>query len=360
MLVVVLGLITAGAANAVTQDTADARIVFASARSGHRSIWSIRPGGGALKQLTMPPNPVRRCDCRSGEFDSHPAWSADGRRIAFVRGARVVMMRADGTDERVVPAPRGSEDFDPAWSAAGRLAFIRQRPATRRSGYVHEIVSVDVRGLQPRVMAPSSRYAYRSFAWSPDGGRLAYTTPYPDPGGTFVVGLFVVGSGDAKPRFVLRAAGMGEISWSPDGSTVVLAASVPGAEPYEPYRLFTVRLSDRRIVQLTRNPFAHTADGDPRWSPNGSLIAFTRTEPRRVAILAVRPDGSGERLIAADARGPAWSPDGRRIAFVEGVSGADRPLTLSVSAIAGAHALMRKPLRRPSDADGLGPQAWRP
>ena len=269
-------------------------------------------------------------------------------------------MRADGSAVRLVRAPFGSEDFDPAWSKGGRLAFIRQRPATKGPGYVHEIVSVDRTGHDQRVLVPPSRYAYLSLAWSPGGRRLAYTVPYTDPGSPFVVGLFVIGVDDARPRFLLRAAGMGEVAWSPDGTMIVLAASVPGAEPYDPYRLFTIRLSDRRIVQLTRVPFSHTLDGEPRWSPDGKQIVFTRAEPGRAAIYTVRPDGRGERLIVDDARGAAWSTDGSRLAFVEGVSGAGRPLTLSVMAMSDRRVLMRTPLRQPRDADGLGAQAWRP
>ena len=272
----------------------------------------------------------------------------------------MVVMRADGTDVRIVSAPRGAEDFDPTWSKTGRLAFIRQRPATSGTGYVHEIVSVDRTGQDLRVLVPSSRYAFRSLAWSPDGRTLAFTVPYADRDFRFAVGLFVLGPDRNRPRFLLRAAGMGEVGWSPDGTTIVLAASVPGAEPYDPYRLFTIRISDRRIVQLTRVPFVKTLDGEPRWSPDGKQIVFTRSDPRRAAIYTIRPDGRGERLVAGDARGAAWSADGRRLAFVDGVSGDGRRLTLSVIAMPDRRVLMRTALRRPLDADGLSAQAWVP
>jgi Tol biopolymer transport system component len=336
------------------------RIAFASARSGNRAIWSVRPDGTGAVRLTAPRTPARPCGCRSGDFDSRPAWSADGRRIAFARGARVVVMNADGSDPRVVPAPPGSEDFDPAWSVAGRLAFFRQRPAAAGTGYVHEIVSVDARGGNARPLVPVSRHAYSSFAWSPEGRRVAYAVPYDDPGSPFVVGLFVKAAGQGRPRFLLRAAGMGELAWSPDGSTVALAASVPGAEPFDPHRLFTITLVGRRIVQLTSSPFAHTADGGPRWSPDGSLVVFTRTEPRRAALYGVRPDGTGERLLVADAQGAAFAPGGRRVAFVEGVTGRGRQLALGIATFPGLRVQARLPLSRPLDADGLGAQAWRP
>ena len=272
----------------------------------------------------------------------------------------MVVMRADGTRVRLVNAPQGAEDFDPTWSKAGRLAFIRQRPATSGTGFVHEIVSVDRTGRDQRVLVPSSRYAFRSLAWSPDGRTLAFTVPYADRSSGFAVGLFLLGPDRTRPRFLLRAVGMGEVGWSPDGTTIVLAASVPGAEPYDPYRLFTIRVSDRRIVQLTRLPFSKTLDGEPRWSPDGKQIVFTRSDPRRAAIYTIRPDGRGERLVAGDARGAAWSRDGRRLAFVEGVSGEGRRLTLSVIAMPDRRVLMRTALRRPLDADGLSAQAWRP
>jgi Tol biopolymer transport system component len=272
----------------------------------------------------------------------------------------MVVMRADGTGARLVSAPRGAEDFDPTWSRTGRLAFIRHRPAGPGAGYVHEIVSVGRTGRDQRVLVPSSRYAFRSLAWSPDGRTLAFTVPYADRSSEFAVGLFLLEPDRTRPRFLLRAAGMGEVGWSPDGTTIVLAASVPGAEPYDPYRLFTIRVSDRRIVQLTRVPYIKTLDGEPRWSPDGKQIVFTRSDPTRAAIYSIRPDGRGERLVASDARGAAWSADSRRLAFVDGVSGAGRRLTLSVIAMPDRRVLMRTALRRPLDADGLSAQAWRP
>ncbi len=353
-------LLLAPVAAPATGRAGDPAIVFASAASGRRAIWTVRPNGARLTRLTAPPKPSRRCDCRFGEFDSHASWSADGRTIAFTRGARLYVMKADGSGVRRVAAPPGAEDYSPTWSARGRLAFLRQRAAGTGRGFVHEIVSVDRTGQDRRVLVPPSRHAFRSLAWSPDGRQLAYVVPYTDPGSPFVVGLFVVRPDGGQPQFVLRAAGMGEVDWSPDGTAVVLAASVPGAEPYDPYRLFTIRLSDRQIVQLTRVPFSKTLDEEPRWSPDGQQVVFTRTEPRRSAVYTVRPDGQGERLIVADARGAAWSADGRRLAFVDGVSGRGRSLTLTVITMPDRRVLMRTPLRRPSDGDGLTTQAWRP
>jgi TolB protein len=56
------------------------------------------------------------------------------------------------------------------------------------------------------------------------------------------------------------------------------------------------------------------ADVQPAWSPNGRLLAFQRETRAASTIYIVRPDGSGLTRIASGEE-PEWSPDGSRIAF---------------------------------------------
>ena len=64
-------------------------------------------------------------------------------------------------------------------------------------------------------------------------------------------------------------------------------------------------------------------DGLPAWSADGTRIAFTRCDlpddlrlrPIPCAVWTVAPNGSGAARIADHAYGPAWSPDGRWIAY---------------------------------------------
>ena len=330
-------------------------ITFSSTRAGPASIWEVTTGSERLRRLTKPVR-ARPCQCRSGDADAHPAWSPDGHHLAFTRGARVVVVDRGRGEAHTVPAPPATEDAEPVWSSRGRLAFVRERLG---SPGLHQIVTADSRGQDQRILL-TTRFLPRSLAWSPDGRRLAYVVPYRDPALPFVVGLFHVDDEGGKPRFALRSVGFGEVAWSPDGTRLAFASSVPGAEPFDPYRLFTIRLSDRRIAQITDPPGARTADAAPRWSPDGRSIVFVRTDLRQSRIFSVRPDGQGERLLVADATGPVWSRDGARIGFVDGLSGSGRALTVSVMRRDGSGRHVLAALRRPVDGADLGPQSWRP
>ena len=75
------------------------------------------------------------------------------------------------------------------------------------------------------------------------------------------------------------------------------------------------------LRRLTRDP---ASDGGPAWSPDGRKIAFTRSHspaerrgPWVSDVYVINADGSGERNLTGDgvSGGPTWSPDGRKLAF---------------------------------------------
>ena len=68
---------------------------------------------------------------------------------------------------------------------------------------------------------------------------------------------------------------------------------------------------------IHRISFGNGRYGTPVWSPRGDLIAFTKFDTSQFYIGVMRPDGSGERLLAKGflVEGPTWAPNGRVLMF---------------------------------------------
>ncbi len=158
-------------------------------------------------------------------------------------------------------------------------------------------------------------------AWSPDGTRLAYVAE--------VDGfrqLFVRTLASGEERRVTRGAHDDiQPAWSPDGTRLVFVRAAADSGKLAPSDLngwyfeggdvWSVDLASGREARLVSNAFG------PAWSPDGARLAFDAAwaGPRRVWI----SDGAGRnpRQLTSDSSeavihaGPRWSPDGRRLVF---------------------------------------------
>lgn len=177
-------------------------IAFSSMRYGSFDIFVMRADGSGTRRLT-----------RSREHDSRPSFSPDGSRIVFDRGewGDLYVINADGSGlHRITRDP--AQETDPAWSPDGRwIAYVRRERGTR----VHEIWLVGPGGERAHPLTRLGAGSY-SPAWSPDSRRLAFASN----AGSRSWGIYEVAVDGRGLRLLVRPQGDGsfEPAWSPDGT----------------------------------------------------------------------------------------------------------------------------------------------
>ena len=300
--------------------------------------------------------------------DVGPAWSPDGRRIAFVRasswgstGAIHLMSALGGPDRKLSNLPVRTE-VTMSWSPDGRwIAAARGGSPAETIPDAHSIYLVPVEGGTPRALTRAQPDGQdRAPALSPDGRRLAYAAcaaPLSLQCDVYVVELGPDLVSTGSPRRLTRQGNLMiyGIAWAPDGRSLVYDAllgpsalhlwrvAIDGSRP--PERLegagngarwpalsgnrlaFTRLVVDQDIVRLTpgrsREVFPASSssfDGSSELSPDGRRVAFESLRSgERMEIWLAGADGQDPvQLTHGPGRwqgSPAWSPDGRRIAF---------------------------------------------
>lgn len=208
------------------------------------------------------------------------------------------------------------------------------------SGNAVSLLDPDGSRLRPLIETSPGQRLY-PWEWSPDGSWLALRGYVDDPslsGANY--DIYVVeadGSGlrnlttDASD--VEAAASQGDPTWSPDGR--MLAFTDDGGHQETETNVIQVididgtgrrTITDPSNPRFTQDPSPGIQAYAPEWSPDGTAIAFARYLKGGGEIYSVAPDGSRlQRLTDGDSWNtqPTWSPDGSRIAFTSNRTGSN-------------------------------------
>ncbi len=224
-----------------------------------------------------------------------PAWSPDGRRLAYVsfenrQTAIFVQELASGRRDRVASHP--GLNSSPAWSPdGGRLAMTLSRDGNPEI----YILDLSTRALTRLTDSPGID---TEPAWSPDGQEIFFTS---GRGGNPQIYRMPVTGGEAT-RVTFKHDYNGRPSLTPDGRSLVMVTRVN-----DQFRIALIDLTTGATRLLSRGGL----DESPSFAPNGSMVIYATQYNGRGVLALVSTDGRvGQRLSQdlGEVREPAWSP----------------------------------------------------
>jgi dipeptidyl aminopeptidase/acylaminoacyl peptidase len=295
--------------------------------AGNTDIWMVPYAGGAVVKLTNSPS-----------RDDTPRWSPDSSRIAFIsdRDGRpqVWLINPHGGEAaKLSDVKTGVASFE--WSPDGRkiALLVPEGPSDDESKKIKErddvrvvdrdykwthIHVIDVETKQGKQVT-SGNYAVNDFDWSPDSKRIAFSfQPTPKIGDRYNTDISIV-SADGGPatRLIERKGEDGSPKWSPDGSEIAFTSSDGDVGATAQTFLCVVPADGGTPRNISRSYDGEVQSFD--WAADGKTIYFVAGQRVTEQLFAIsvksgetRQVTSGQKVFGAF----SFSKDSGRMAFL--------------------------------------------
>lgn len=197
-----------------------------------------------------------------------PSFSPDGNQIVFAFNFNIEVMDADGSHRRALTD--GETDSHPAWSPDGKtIAFISDRSSEKKQIHLMDADGSNVRALGIHDVIEVS--------WSPDSKRLLYTTEVTEARGRRV--NLVNADGTNQRLLIAEEVGTWSGAWSPDGRTIAYVKQLADGRS----GIFLTDdegITSHQLTVADNLPFAYGDSsnvwyGDLAWSADSTQLAFT-------------------------------------------------------------------------------------
>jgi tricorn protease len=278
------------------------RVYFASDRTGTLNLYSARPDGSDLVQLT-----------RDSTWDVRwPSADAAGRIVYELDGELHVLNTRDGTDRKLDitvpddglasrPHHQSVERFveDVALSPHGTRALFTARG---------DVFTVPAEHGPTRNLTHSSTAHDKGARWSPDGRKIAFIS---DMSGEEELYLIAQDGSGAPERLTTNGDMMRYApAWSPDGTYLAFSDKAG--------RLWMLEVATKRLTQVAADSSGRL--GDQYWSPDGRWLAFSLSHAngfRSIYIWGVADHALHEVTSEMfDSREPVFDRDGKYLFFL--------------------------------------------